>query len=169
LGELKQYRPALEAFQKAVALDQKYLKARYNVGVTYDRLRQFKYAEFIYRILIRDFPDFALGYDSLAVSLSNPAPARGSSVSRKGDRPCAQRPFVLLQLFAYLHDGWRYEKGAGAATETSRAGSGDGRAPRRHDRQTPAVEGGNPTVREGALFKIFAPSLTVGFLPHLFS
>src|SRR5689334_7956440 len=70
LGEMKQFPPALQAFQKAVALDPKYLKARYNMGVTYDRLGQIKYAEFIYRILIRDFPDFALAYDSLAVSLS---------------------------------------------------------------------------------------------------
>ena len=70
LGEMKQFQPALQAFQKAVALDPKYLKARYNMGVTYDRLGQMKYAEFVYRILIRDFPDFALAYDSLAVSLS---------------------------------------------------------------------------------------------------
>ena len=67
---MKQFQPALQAFQKAVALDPKYLKARYNMGVTYDRLGQMKYAEFIYRILIRDFPEFALAYDSLAVSLS---------------------------------------------------------------------------------------------------
>jgi tetratricopeptide (TPR) repeat protein len=70
LGELKQYQPALQAFQKAVALDAKYLKARYNMGVTYDRLGQNKYAEFIYRILIREFPNFPLAYDSLAVALS---------------------------------------------------------------------------------------------------
>jgi len=70
LGEMKQFQPALQAFQKAVALDPKYLKARYNMGVTYDRLGQMKYAEFIYRILVRDFPGFALAYDSLAVSLS---------------------------------------------------------------------------------------------------
>jgi tetratricopeptide (TPR) repeat protein len=76
LGELKQFQPALQAFQKAAALDPKYLKARYNMGVTYDRLGQMKYAEFIYRILIRDFPDFALGYDSLAVSLSKSGRAR---------------------------------------------------------------------------------------------
>lgn len=76
LGEMKQFQPALQAFQKAVALDPKYLKARYNMGVTYDRLGQMKYAEFIYRILIRDFPDFALAYDSLAVSLSKSGRAR---------------------------------------------------------------------------------------------
>ena len=76
LGEMKQFQPALQAFQKAVALDPRYLKARYNMGVTFDRLGQIKYAEFIYRILIRDFPDFALAYDSLAVSLSKSGRAR---------------------------------------------------------------------------------------------
>jgi tetratricopeptide (TPR) repeat protein len=76
LSTTKQFQPALQAFQKAVALDPKYLKARYNMGVTYDRLGQMKYAEFIYRILIRDFPEFALAYDSLAVSLSKSGRAR---------------------------------------------------------------------------------------------
>jgi Flp pilus assembly protein TadD len=33
-------------------------------------LGQLKYAEFVYRILIRDHPDFALAYDSMAVTLS---------------------------------------------------------------------------------------------------
>ena len=70
LGELKQYPRALEAFQQAVALDGAFVKARYNMGVTYDRLGQLKYAEFVYRILIRDHPDFALAYDGLAVALS---------------------------------------------------------------------------------------------------
>jgi tetratricopeptide (TPR) repeat protein len=70
LGELKQYPRALEAFQRAVALDGGLVKARYNMGVTYDRLGQLKYAEFWYRILIRDHPDFSLAYDSLAVTLS---------------------------------------------------------------------------------------------------
>src|SRR5260221_672746 len=40
------------------------------MGVTYDRLGQMKYAEFVYRILIRDHPDFALAYDAMAVTLS---------------------------------------------------------------------------------------------------
>ena len=70
LGELKQYPRALEAFQQAVALDGGFVKARYNMGVTYDRLGQMKYAEFVYRILIRDHPDFALAYDGMAVALS---------------------------------------------------------------------------------------------------
>lgn len=76
LGELKQYQRALEAFQRAVALDSRFLKARYNMGVTYDHLGQLKYAEFVYRILIRDYPDFVLAYDSLAVTLSKSGRAR---------------------------------------------------------------------------------------------
>jgi tetratricopeptide (TPR) repeat protein len=70
LGELKLYTRALEAFQQAVALDGGFVKARYNMGVTYDRLGQLKYAEFVYRILIRDHPDFPLAYDAMAVTLS---------------------------------------------------------------------------------------------------
>jgi tetratricopeptide (TPR) repeat protein len=70
LGELRQFPRALEAFTKASALDPGLSKARYNMGVTYDRLGQQKYAEFIYRHLIRDKPEYALAYDGLAVSLS---------------------------------------------------------------------------------------------------
>src|SRR6266481_2622561 len=70
LGELRQYPRALEAFQRAVALDNGFVKARYNTGVTYDRLGQLKYAEFVYRILIRDHPDYPLAYDGMAVTLS---------------------------------------------------------------------------------------------------
>ena len=76
LGELKQYPRALEAFQQAVGLDGGFLKARYNMGVTYDHLGQLKYSEFVYRLLIRDHPDFALAYDGLAVSLSKSGRAR---------------------------------------------------------------------------------------------
>jgi len=35
-----------------------------------------KYAEFVFRILVRDFPDYALAYDSLAVALSKSGRAR---------------------------------------------------------------------------------------------
>jgi tetratricopeptide (TPR) repeat protein len=76
LGELKQYQSALRAFQQAVNLDGSFVRARYNMGVTYERLGQIKYAEFVYRILIRDHPDFPLGYDSLAVVLSKSGRAR---------------------------------------------------------------------------------------------
>jgi tetratricopeptide (TPR) repeat protein len=75
-GELKQYTPALEAFQKAIALDRTFVKARYNMGVIYDHMGRPKYAEFVFRILIRDFPDYALAYDSLAVALSKSGRAR---------------------------------------------------------------------------------------------
>lgn len=70
LGELKQYQAALRSFQQAVNLDGSFVRARYNIGVTYDRLGQTKYAEFIYRILVRDYPDFPVAYDSLAAALS---------------------------------------------------------------------------------------------------
>lgn len=76
LGEMKQYQLALKAFQQAVALDSTFVKARYNMGVTYDKLGQLRYAEFVYRILIRDFPDFPLGYDGMAVTLSKSGRAR---------------------------------------------------------------------------------------------
>ena len=46
------------------------------MGVTYDKLGQPKYAEFVYRILIRDHADFPLAYDSLAVALSKSGRAR---------------------------------------------------------------------------------------------
>jgi tetratricopeptide (TPR) repeat protein len=76
LGELRQYSAALEAFQKAIALDRNFVKARYNMGVIYDHMDRPKYAEFVFRILIRDFPDYALAYDGLAVALSKSGRAR---------------------------------------------------------------------------------------------
>lgn len=76
LGEMKQYQAALKAFQQAVAIDGTFVKARYNMAVTYDKLGQLRYAEFVYRILIRDFPDFALGYDGMGVTLSKSGRAR---------------------------------------------------------------------------------------------
>lgn len=76
LGQLKQYQAALKSFQQAIALDGGFVKARYNMGVTYDKLGQLKYAEFVYRILIRDYPDFALAYDAMAVTLSKSGRSR---------------------------------------------------------------------------------------------
>lgn len=76
LGELRQYTAALGAFQQAVALDGAFVRARYNIGVTYEKLGQLKYAEFVYRILIRDYPDFPLAYDSMAVTLSKSGRSR---------------------------------------------------------------------------------------------
>jgi tetratricopeptide (TPR) repeat protein len=70
LGELKRYPQAIEAFQQAVAIDQNSLKARSNMGVTYARMGQPKYAEFVYRMLVRDHPGYAVGYDGLAVTIS---------------------------------------------------------------------------------------------------
>ena len=76
LGELRQYNSALQAFSKAIALDPKLLRARYNSGITYERLGKLEYAEFVFRILIRDHPDYDLGYDALAVALSKSGRAK---------------------------------------------------------------------------------------------
>jgi tetratricopeptide (TPR) repeat protein len=69
-GELRQYNRALEAFNRAVALDPKLSRARYNIGITYGRLGNLKYSEFVFRLLVRDRPEYDLGYDGLAVTLS---------------------------------------------------------------------------------------------------
>jgi superkiller protein 3 len=139
---MKQFQPALQAFQKAVALDPKYLKARYNMGVTYDRLGQMKYAEFIYRILIRDFPEFALAYDSLAVSLSKSGRAREAVTfhERAISLAAADPSFYFNYSLTCLMLG-DVKRAARAATETARAGSGNGRAPRHHDREASSVTG----------------------------
>ena len=70
LGELKQYPRALEAFTKAINLDQKLLKAKYNQAVSYDRMRNFRYSEFVFRNLIKNNPRYSLAFDGLAVTLS---------------------------------------------------------------------------------------------------
>ena len=56
LGELKQYPRALEAFNRAISLDQKLLKAKYNQAVSYDRMGNFRYSEFVFRSLIKTSP-----------------------------------------------------------------------------------------------------------------
>ncbi len=76
LGELKQFPRAIDAFGKAIALDPTLLKARYNQAVTYDRMRNFRYSEFVFRNLIKSFPKYALGYDGLAVTLSKAGRAK---------------------------------------------------------------------------------------------
>jgi Flp pilus assembly protein TadD len=53
-----------------IALDAKLLRARYNIGITYGRLNNLKYAEFVFRLLVRDNPDYDLGLDGLAVTLA---------------------------------------------------------------------------------------------------
>lgn len=70
LGELKQYPRALAAFNKAISLDQKLLKAKYNQAVSYDRMGNFRYSEFVFRNLIKSSPNYSLSYDGLAVTLS---------------------------------------------------------------------------------------------------
>jgi tetratricopeptide (TPR) repeat protein len=76
LGELKQYPRALEAFNKAIGLDQKLLKAKYNQAVTYDHLENFRYSEFVFRTLIKNNPSYSLAYDGLAVTLSKAGRAK---------------------------------------------------------------------------------------------
>jgi len=70
LGELKQYPRALEAFNRAINLDQKLIKAKYNQAVSYDRMGNFRYSEFVFRSLIKANPQYSLAYDGLAVTLS---------------------------------------------------------------------------------------------------
>jgi len=76
LGELKQYPRALEAFTKAITLDQKLLKAKYNQAVSYDRMGNFRYSEFVFRNLIKSNPGYSLAYDGLAVTLSKAGRAK---------------------------------------------------------------------------------------------
>ena len=76
LGELKQYPRALEAFNKAINLDQKLLKAKYNQAVSYDRMGNFRYSEFVFRSLIKNSPTYSLAYDGLAVTLSKAGRAK---------------------------------------------------------------------------------------------
>ena len=76
LGELKQYPRALEAFNKAISLDQKLLKAKYNQAVSYDRMGNFRYSEFVFRNLIKNNPGYSLSYDGLAVTLSKAGRAK---------------------------------------------------------------------------------------------
>jgi tetratricopeptide (TPR) repeat protein len=76
LGELKQYPRALEAFTKAINLDQKLLKAKYNQAVSYDRMGNFRYSEFVFRSLIKNNPRYSLAYDGLAVTLSKAGRAK---------------------------------------------------------------------------------------------
>ena len=75
-GELRQYNEALEAFNRALVLDPKLSRARYNIGITYGRLGNLKYSEFVFRLLVRDRPEYDLGYDGLAVTLSKSGRAR---------------------------------------------------------------------------------------------
>jgi len=76
LGELKQYPRAIEAFNKALGLDPKLLKAKYNQAVSYDRMGNFRYSEFVFRSLIKSNPGYSLSYDGLAVTLSKAGRAK---------------------------------------------------------------------------------------------
>jgi tetratricopeptide (TPR) repeat protein len=80
LGELRQFPQAINAFNRAVSLDSQLLKARYNQGVTYDRMGNKKYSEFVFRSLIKSAPRYALAYDGLAVTLSKAGRAKEALV-----------------------------------------------------------------------------------------
>lgn len=69
-GETRQYTRALEAFNKAIALDAQLSRARYNIGITYTRMGNLKYAEFVFRVLVRERPEYDLGFDGLAVTIA---------------------------------------------------------------------------------------------------
>ncbi|MGI8835625.1 MAG: tetratricopeptide repeat protein [Pyrinomonadaceae bacterium] len=66
----KKFPQAIAAFQRANQLDKNLLIAQFNMGLTYTRMGQLKYAEFVFKVLVRDHPDYALGYDGMAVTLS---------------------------------------------------------------------------------------------------
>jgi superkiller protein 3 len=76
LGELKQFPRAIEALNRALVLDPKLLKAKYNQAVSYDRMGNFRYSEFVFRSLIRSNPNYSLSYDGLAVTLSKAGRAK---------------------------------------------------------------------------------------------
>jgi tetratricopeptide (TPR) repeat protein len=80
LGELKQYPRAIAAFNQAFVLDPTLLKAKYNQAVTYDRMGNFRYSEFVFRNLIKSNPAYSLGYDGLAVTLSKAGRAKDAIV-----------------------------------------------------------------------------------------
>ena len=76
LGQSHQYNRALEAFSKAIVLDPQLLRARYNSGITYGRLNNLRYAEFVFRVLVRDHPEYDLGCDGYAVTLAKSGRAK---------------------------------------------------------------------------------------------
>lgn len=76
LGELKQYQRALESFTRAASLDPKLPKAKYNQAVSYGRMGNLRYSEFVFRNLIKTNPNYGLAYDGLAVTLSRAGRAK---------------------------------------------------------------------------------------------
>lgn len=93
LASLKKYSQAVAAFQRAIALDRNLLVAQFNMGLTYSQMGQLKYAEFVYKILNRDHPDYAPGYDGMAVTLAKSGrageaiPLHEKAISLSPDNP----------------------------------------------------------------------------------
>ena len=48
--------------------------------MTYDRMGNFRYSEFVFRNLIKSHPEYSLGYDGLAVTLSKAGRAKEAIV-----------------------------------------------------------------------------------------
>ena len=65
----KKYKQAVTAFQGAIELD-KSCSSHNQHGLSYTQMGQLKYAEFVYKLLVRDHPDYAPGYDGMAVTLA---------------------------------------------------------------------------------------------------
>ena len=99
LGELKQFPRALEAFNKAAVLDSTLLKAKYNQAITYDRMKNFRYSEFVFRNLIKSNPTYALAYDGLAVTLSKAG--RGKEALPLHEKAIALSPQEPSYYFNY--------------------------------------------------------------------
>ena len=61
--------------------------------LTYSQMGHLNYAEFVYKILVRDHPDYALGYDGMAVTLaklrraSEAIPLHEKAISLSPDSP----------------------------------------------------------------------------------
>ena len=104
LASLKKYSQAVAAFQRAIALDHNLLIAQFNMGLAYGQMDQLKYAEFVYKVLNRDHPNYALGYDGMAVTLAKSGRAREAiplhekAISLSPDSPAFYYNFGISYL-----------------------------------------------------------------------
>jgi len=98
-GEMKQYARAIDSFNRAISFDPSLLRARYNMGVTYARMGNTKYSEFVFRSLTKSAPDYALGFDGLAVTLSRSGRANEAiSMHEKAIALSPQEPSFYYNL-----------------------------------------------------------------------
>jgi len=69
------------------------------MGLTYNQMDQPQYAEFVYKVLVRDHPDYALGYDGITVTLSKSGRARDAiPLHEKAIRLSPNSPFFYYNL-----------------------------------------------------------------------